>query len=329
MSELVTNKITPGTGSSDTVTLGDSGDTFTIPAGVTLAGSGASLTALPAANLTGTLPAISGASLTNLPTVPARGSIGGLRITNDGTDAAHDLGVAVGFARDYADAVNLSLTGALIKRIDASWAVGTNNGGLDTGSVGASALYGVYLIRRSDTGVVDVLFSLDTTAALATGTKPTNYDQWRLIGLCWTDGSSNLSPMLQTGDVFQKMDFVFDVDDGTISNMAWETATIRCPPFCVASLIGRHYNEGSSGGYGHSLDVQTKGGTKSATEQTTMLNVNGGGAAGGVVIDAVNGLIHIMVNSAKQIEYNSREQNGVAEIQLGISSVNMLTRSNP
>ena len=72
MSELVTNKITPGTGSSDTVTLGDSGDTFTIPAGVTLAGSGAALTALPAANLTGTLPAISGASLTNLPIDPAR-----------------------------------------------------------------------------------------------------------------------------------------------------------------------------------------------------------------------------------------------------------------
>lgn len=68
MSELITNKITPGTGSSDTVTLGDSGDTFTIPAGVTLAGSGASLTALPAANLTGTLPAIDGSNLTNLPT---------------------------------------------------------------------------------------------------------------------------------------------------------------------------------------------------------------------------------------------------------------------
>ena len=56
MSELVTNKITPGTGSSDTVTLGDSGDTFTIPAGVTLAGSGAALTALPAANISGVIP---------------------------------------------------------------------------------------------------------------------------------------------------------------------------------------------------------------------------------------------------------------------------------
>ena len=68
MSELITNKITPGTGSSNTVTLGDSGDTFNIPAGVTLAGSGASLTALPAANLTGTLPAIDGSSLTGITT---------------------------------------------------------------------------------------------------------------------------------------------------------------------------------------------------------------------------------------------------------------------
>jgi hypothetical protein len=36
-----------------------------------LSGSGASLTSLPAANLTGTLPAISGASLTNLPSSEA------------------------------------------------------------------------------------------------------------------------------------------------------------------------------------------------------------------------------------------------------------------
>ena len=260
---------------------------------------------------------------------PGRGIIGGLRITNDGTDAAHDLGVAVGFARDYADAVNLSLTGALIKRIDASWAVGTNNGGLDTGSVGASALYGVYLIRRSDTGVVDVLFSLDTTAALATGTKPTNYDQWRLIGLCWTNGSSNLSPMLQTGDVFQKLDYVADLNDNTISNETWETVTIRCPPFCVANIIGRQYNGGGSGGYGHHLDLQTKGGTKTASEETAMSNVNGGGAASGVMIDTVNSLNHIMANADKQIEYNAREHNGTTEVQLGISSVNMLTRSNP
>ena len=63
MSTLRTQKVTPLDGETNLI-LGDSGDTVTIPAGVTLAGN------IPAANLTGTLPAISGANLTNLP-VPA------------------------------------------------------------------------------------------------------------------------------------------------------------------------------------------------------------------------------------------------------------------
>ena len=53
MSELVTNKITPGTGSSDTVTLGDSGDTFSIPSGATIANSGTATGFLPAAGTSG------------------------------------------------------------------------------------------------------------------------------------------------------------------------------------------------------------------------------------------------------------------------------------
>jgi len=59
MSTLRTQKVTPLDGETNLI-LGDSGDTVTIPAGVTLAG------AIPAANLTGTLPAISGANLTNI-----------------------------------------------------------------------------------------------------------------------------------------------------------------------------------------------------------------------------------------------------------------------
>ena len=52
--------------SADTIR-GQSGTTVTIQSGHNLVGSGSGLTALPAANITGTLPAISGASLTNLP----------------------------------------------------------------------------------------------------------------------------------------------------------------------------------------------------------------------------------------------------------------------
>tara|TARA_B110000467_G_scaffold25839_1_gene23227 strand:+ start:1604 stop:2266 length:663 start_codon:yes stop_codon:yes gene_type:complete len=49
MSELKTNKISPSEGT--TLTLGDSGDTVTIPVGTTLVGSGASLTDLPGASI--------------------------------------------------------------------------------------------------------------------------------------------------------------------------------------------------------------------------------------------------------------------------------------
>ena len=52
--------------SADTIR-GQSGTTVTVQSGHNLAGSGSGLTALPAANLTGTLPAISGANLTSLP----------------------------------------------------------------------------------------------------------------------------------------------------------------------------------------------------------------------------------------------------------------------
>jgi len=51
--------------SADTIQ-GQSGTTVTVTAGHNLAGSGSGLTALPAGNLTGTLPAISGVNLTSL-----------------------------------------------------------------------------------------------------------------------------------------------------------------------------------------------------------------------------------------------------------------------
>jgi hypothetical protein len=41
-----------------------------------------------------------------------------------------------------------------------AWAVGSGNGGLDEGSIGASACYHLYTIRRPDTGVTDYLISL-------------------------------------------------------------------------------------------------------------------------------------------------------------------------
>lgn len=71
----------------------------------------------------------------------------------------------------------MALTSTLTKRLDAAWAVGSGNGGLDTGVV-ADGTWHLFLIQRSDTGVVDALFSQSVSAPA----MPTGYDRKRRIG---------------------------------------------------------------------------------------------------------------------------------------------------
>lgn len=115
----------------------------------------------------------------------------GLALTTNAGDATNDVDIAVGAAAsDVSPYYLMQLTGALTKRIDASWAVGTNQGGLDTGAVGNSTYY-IWLIQRSDTLVADVLFSLSSTAP----TMPTDYDRKRLIGLLYRASAANGAPI--------------------------------------------------------------------------------------------------------------------------------------
>lgn len=98
-----------------------------------------------------------------------------------GTDTVNDLNINVGGATDATGAYMMTLSTALGKQSDVAWAVGGTTaapaGALDTGAVGNSDYY-IWLIARSDTGVVDVLYSLSPTAP----TMPSNYDFKRLIG---------------------------------------------------------------------------------------------------------------------------------------------------
>lgn len=105
------------------------------------------------------------------------GYISGLTYANAVGDATNDITIAVGACADSTGVYPMVLAAALTKRLDASWAVGDGNGGLDTGSI-ANTDYYIHLIARSDTGVVDVLFSISATAP----TMPADYDYRRLIG---------------------------------------------------------------------------------------------------------------------------------------------------
>lgn len=128
---------------------------------------------------------------------PAKGYLVGLTLSNNVSDATNDIDIAVGEAASTETSPALMvLASALTKRIDASWTVGTNQGGLDTGSV-AQATYHMWLIKRSDTGVVDVLFSLSASAP----TMPANYDRKRRIGSI-VRGASAIVAFSQRSDEF-------------------------------------------------------------------------------------------------------------------------------
>lgn len=82
--------------------------------------------------------------------------------------------------------------------MDAAWSVGSGNGGLDTGSI-ANTTYHVWAIMRTDTGVVDALFSTSATSP----TMPTNYTKKVRLGSIMRVSGAIL-PFVQTGDFFMK-----------------------------------------------------------------------------------------------------------------------------
>ncbi len=125
------------------------------------------------------------------------GFIWGLTLTNNVSDATNDIDIAAGSCRGGSDTDNLVLAASLTKRLDASWAVGTNQGGLDTGAI-ANTTYHVWLIKRPDTGVVDALFSASATSP----TMPSNYTLKRRIGSIIRVSSAILA-FSQYGDYFQ------------------------------------------------------------------------------------------------------------------------------
>lgn len=151
-----------------------------------------------------------------------KGHIWGLVLSNNGADAVNDIDISAGEARDSTNAVDMVLGSALTKRLDAAWVVGTNQGGLDTGTV-ANNTYHVWLIERTDGTVADVLFSLSATAP----TMPTNYTYKRRIGSIMRAGAT-IIPFTQWGDQFLHTTVAFDIISTTLGTTA-SLFTLRVP----------------------------------------------------------------------------------------------------
>ena len=106
--------------------------------------------------------------------------------------------IASGISTDATSVSVMSLASAYTKTTSA-WALGTGNGGLDTGAIANNTWYHWYLIQRTDTGVVDVIFSLSASAPA----MPANYTLSRRLFAGLTDGSAHWVNFIQNGDNFR------------------------------------------------------------------------------------------------------------------------------
>lgn len=145
------------------------------------------------------------------------GVLYGLTLSAAGSTAT--FGVAAGATS------GMTLSSAYTKTAGA-WTLGSGNGALDTGVIANSTWYHVFLIQRSDTGVVDILIS----TSFASPTMPASYDRKRRIGSMKTDGSAQWVKFTQIGDDFIWSTAVQDFNGALTSSGVAQDLTLTVPP---------------------------------------------------------------------------------------------------
>lgn len=164
----------------------------------------------------------------------ARSYLAGLTFSTAGASAT--MSIAAGLAADSTNAILMNLSA--IAKTTSAWAVGSGNGGIDQGAIANATWYHFYSIRRPDTGVTDVIFSLSASAP----TLPANYTQYRRIGSGKTNGSAQWLKFSQVRDRFIWDISVVDVD-ATNPGTAAVTRTLTVPTGIIvdALLIAGRY----------------------------------------------------------------------------------------
>jgi len=225
------------------------------------------------------------------------GHLFGLTLSNSGVDAVNDIVVAVGEACSDNAIISRNqyfLQSSLTKQLDAAWAVGTNAGMLDTGSI-ANTTYHIYLIMRGDTGVVDVLASTSASAP----TMPANYSDKRRIGSIIRSGGTIL-PFTQDGDLFLLTTPVLDVDTTNPGTSA-VTPTLTVPAgIRVRAMLNIWWESTSDATFDH-LYVSDPAATDQAPSITAaplaQFTANSN-------VDAMGQLI-VRTNTSRQVRYRA------------------------
>jgi len=178
-----------------------------------------------------------------------------ITIANNATDPARDIDFSVGNFQ-FDDGTGQAIATALTKQLDATWVAGTNQGGLDIGTVATDTTYHCFTIWNPTTLTADFLFSTSSSSP----TLPSGYTKKRKIAALQTDGSANIRPGNYT--FFQEgYRFIYSTlltTFAAVSPAAGTDLSLDCPPNTFVLLSGAM---GHSGAYSwYSVNSKLEGG---------------------------------------------------------------------
>jgi hypothetical protein len=229
-----------------------------------------------------------------------RGGISGLTLSNNVADATNDIDVAVGRARDSTDSDTMILASALTKRLDATWAVGTGAGMCDTGVI-SNAWWNIFLIKRIDTGVVDILASLSATAP----TMPTGYTLFRRIGAILRSAAALVAFTQQEEEFLWKAPTAATTNNPGTSAV---TPTIAAPPGSVATVVV-HLTDTSIDSSGTQMNITATDQTDVAATSMWNMDIQANNEVG-------QGVFQLRVSSTSTIRYRLSETSANIDVRL-------------
>lgn len=234
-----------------------------------------------------------------------RGMISGLTLSNNAGDATNDIDIAVGIAAAQATPWGLmALTGALTKQLDAAWAVGSAAGMRASGAVIADTTYFIFLIRRPDTGVVDVAADVSATGANVTANTNAAYTQMRRIGAIVRSGGA-IRAFKQFGDIFAWDVPISDVNTTNPGTSA-VTRTLTVP---IGIVVQAWFSNVESNVASDRDVLWTALDQTDTTPSTTLFSLRVAGAA----TVAIGVELYVKTNTSGQVRYRA-DASGAGDI---------------
>lgn len=203
-----------------------------------------------------------------------------IKLSNNILDPNNNIDFGAGVFQ-FDDGSGMSTFSALTKELDSTWAAGTNQGGLDTGTKANNTWYYCYSIYNPTTGASDALF----TATYGAPTMPVGFTKKDFIHCVRTDSSGNII----TGSYLNDKTFVFTNQLLVVSSLASTgTVTNLTPSLPTQSFSYMSLSTASAG----NSDFYVKGNLQSGTVQVSRISTNNGFATSGTgVIFADDGAV--------------------------------------